>query len=237
MFRVTKVPPGRYEPLAALRFGAWPGSTAVGSTSGPDPVLLVHGQPGRASVWRQVGDEPARRGVHALALDRPGYGRSHRPAVGFAGNAVAVVDFLDHHGIDRVTVVAHNLASGAAIALAIAFPERVTSMVLLAPVGATSSVNRLGRLLAWPIIGWGALRGGLRPGGLADGPRSHPTLAAGRLRRSRADGGQADSRPCSIPGGSPQRCGRAAGPRRRAPGAARLAASSRCADVGDGRQP
>jgi len=164
MFRITKVAPVRYEPLAALRFGSWPGSTAVGSATGPDPVLLLHGQPGRASVWRQVGDELARRGVHALALDRPGYGRSDRPAVGFAGNAAAIVDFLDHHGIDRVTVVAHSWASGAAIALAIAFPERVTSMVLLAPVGATSSVNRLDRVLAWPIVGWGALRGGLRLG-------------------------------------------------------------------------
>jgi pimeloyl-ACP methyl ester carboxylesterase len=172
MARVAPIAPAPHGPLAALQFGR-AGEPAP-------PVLLLHGQPGQASVWRQVGDQLHAHGVYALAVDRPGYGRSHRPAVGFAGNADAIVEFLDHHGIDQVTVVAHSWASGAAIALAVGFPERVASMVLLAPVGAASSVDRLDRLLAVPVVGWGVLRGGLRLGAwLLDRDGTRRLLPAG----------------------------------------------------------
>jgi len=176
MLRSAQIASALHEPLPALRFG----SPLVSGTSGPPPVLLLHGQPGRASVWRQVGDELATRGLHALAIDRPGYGRSQRPAVGFGGNADAIIEFLDHHGIERVTVVAHSWAGAVALALAAAAPDRVQSMVLLAPVGGRGSVNLLDRLLALPVVGWGALRGGLRMGAwLLDRDLTRRLLPAG----------------------------------------------------------
>ncbi len=150
----------RRPPLHALRFGD--PDLATGS-----PVVLLHGQPGHASVWRPVGELLASRGRYALAVDRPGYGHTSGDAKGFAENAEAVVEFLDHHGIDRATIVTHSWSSGVALALATTAPERLDGMVLLAPVGAPESVTLLDHLLAIPFLGWGLLRSGLRLGAWA----------------------------------------------------------------------
>src|SRR6478736_2206794 len=123
---------GRGAPLHALHFGAL--------DAGGSPIVLLHGQPGHASVWRPVGELLATRGHYALAVDRPGYGHTSGDAKGFAENADAVIEFLDHHGIDRATIVTHSWSSGVALALATAAPERLDGMVLLAPVGAPESV-------------------------------------------------------------------------------------------------
>jgi pimeloyl-ACP methyl ester carboxylesterase len=173
MFGSSTTPEAHREPMHALHFGD--AATASGS-----PVLLLHGQPGHAAVWRQVGDELAARGLHALAVDRPGYGRTAGSATGFAANAEAVIDFLDHHGIARATIVTHSWASGIALALASIAPERIDGMVMLAPVGAPESVTLLDHLLAVPYLGWGLLRGGLRIGAwLLDRDRIRPYLPAG----------------------------------------------------------
>jgi pimeloyl-ACP methyl ester carboxylesterase len=144
------------------------------------PVVLLHGQPGHASVWRQVGDLLATRGHYALAVDRPGYGHTAGAATGFTENAHAVLHFLDHHGIDRATIVTHSWSSGIALALAAMAPERLDGMVLLAPVGAPESVTALDHLLAVPVLGWGLLRGGLRLGAwVLDRERLRRFLPAG----------------------------------------------------------
>ena len=98
----------------------------------------------------------------------------------FAENAEAVIDFLDHHGIARATIVTHSWASGIALALATLAPERLDGMVLLAPVGAPESVTLLDHVLAVPVLGWGFLRGGLRLGAWAlDRDRLRRFLPAG----------------------------------------------------------
>src|SRR4051812_23995485 len=116
---------GRSATLHALHFGALDADAS--------PVVLLHGQPGHASVWRPVGELLAARGHYALAVDRPGYGRTSGEPKGFAENAEAVIAFLDHHGIARATIVTHSWASGIALALATLAPERLDGMVLLAP--------------------------------------------------------------------------------------------------------
>lgn len=164
--------------LHALRFGpsvpSHPAPRAVG------PAVLVHGQPGRAEVWHGVGAALAARGLAALAVDRPGYGRTGGAATGFAGNADALAGFLDHHDLDRVTVVAHSWAAGAALSMAARHPDRVGALVLLAPVGAPGSVNAMDHLLAVPLVGWSVLRSGLRVGAWAlDRDRTRRLLPRG----------------------------------------------------------
>jgi len=173
MFGSATRPEAHRGPLHAFPFG----DPAMASGA---PIVLLHGQPGRASVWRQVGEELASRGMHGHAVDRPGYGRTAGIASGFADNAAAVIDFLDHHGIERATIVTHSWASGIALALANLAPERIDGMVLLAPVGAPESVTFLDHLLAVPVVGWSLLRGGLRLGSwLLDRDRTRRFLPAG----------------------------------------------------------
>ena len=133
----------------------------------PDPVLLLHGQPGAASDWEQVrasiGDVPT-----TLAFDRPGW--DGRSAVrDLAGNATAARTVLDRAGIRRATVVGHSLGAAVASWLAWSSPERVGRLVLVAPAANVESLSAVDYLLATPVVGWLASVGAMAGGGLALG--------------------------------------------------------------------
>jgi pimeloyl-ACP methyl ester carboxylesterase len=109
-------------------------------------LLLLHGQPGSAADWRRVQARLAAP-LHAVAVDRPGYGSNPRAAAGFAGNARAVVDELDARGISRAVLVGHSYGGGVALATARLAPDRVEALVLLASVG-PGCLNGVDRLMA-----------------------------------------------------------------------------------------
>jgi pimeloyl-ACP methyl ester carboxylesterase len=114
-------------------------------------LVLLHGQPGSAADWRQVLPRlPAP--LHAVAVDRPGYGSSRQAATGFAGNARAVVDELDSRGISQAVLVGHSYGGGVALSAASLAPQRVEALVLLASVG-PGCLNGWDRLLAAPGAG------------------------------------------------------------------------------------
>jgi pimeloyl-ACP methyl ester carboxylesterase len=113
--------------------------------------VLLHGQPGSGSDWRQVADLLPGELV-TVALDRPGYGTSRQAAGGFAANARAIVAELDARGVERAVLVGHSYGGGVALALAQLAPERVEALVLLASVG-PGCLTGWDRLLAAPVAG------------------------------------------------------------------------------------
>jgi putative heme transporter len=114
-------------------------------------LVLLHGQPGTAADWQAVMARlPAQ--LHAVAIDRPGYGASQRPAAGFKANAEAVLNDLDERKVDSAVLVGHSWASGIALQAASLAPHRVKAVVLLAGVG-PGSVSILDWLLAAPVFG------------------------------------------------------------------------------------
>jgi uncharacterized protein (TIRG00374 family) len=114
-------------------------------------LVLLHGQPGAAADWEAViARLPAQ--LHAVAIDRPGYGASQRPAVGFTANAQAVLDDLDERNVDSAVLVGHSWAGGVALQAAALAPHRVRAVVLLAGVG-PGSVGIVDWLLAAPVFG------------------------------------------------------------------------------------
>jgi len=114
-------------------------------------LVLLHGQPGSAADWQQVaGRLPAP--LHAVAVDRPGYGGSPLAACGFAANARTVLDELDSRGIERAVLVGHSYGGGVALSAASLAPDRVEALVLLASVG-PGCLNGWDRLLAAPAAG------------------------------------------------------------------------------------
>ncbi len=114
-------------------------------------IVLLHGQPGLHSDWRQLA-ELLPPDLRVTAFDRPGYGASSRPAGGFEANARAVVAELDARGIERAVLVGHSHGGGVALTTARLAPERVDALVLLASVG-PGCVNGWDRLLAAPVAG------------------------------------------------------------------------------------
>ena len=114
-------------------------------------LVLLHGQPGTAADWKAVIERlPAQ--LHAVAVDRPGYGASDRPAAGFAANAQAVLADLDERGVNTAVLVGHSWAGGVALEAAALAPDRVKAVVLLAGVG-PGSVGIVDWLLAAPVFG------------------------------------------------------------------------------------
>jgi pimeloyl-ACP methyl ester carboxylesterase len=114
-------------------------------------LVMLHGQPGSGSDWREVTARlPA--DVEAVVVDRPGYGANPGTPGGFGHNAAALVSELDSRGIDRAVLVGHSWGAGVALATAKLAPERVEALVLVASIG-PGCVSFWDRVLAAPIIG------------------------------------------------------------------------------------
>ena len=76
------------------------------------PVLLIHGWPDSARLWRHQVPVLVANGYRVITPDMRGFGRSERPAevAGYAlRNIVGDVGaLLDHFGIDQAHVVGHD---------------------------------------------------------------------------------------------------------------------------------
>ena len=142
------------------------------------PVVFLHGQPGGAEIWGAVQQLLVRSGVRTLAIDRPGYGSTSLAAGGFRRNADVLLGVLAHLGTPAV-VVAHSWAAGPALLAAWRHPERVSGLVLCAPVGDPRSVTLLDRWLARGRLGRAVLRASLAAGAwIVHRPGGHRVLAA-----------------------------------------------------------
>jgi epoxide hydrolase 4 len=106
----------------------------AGPPDGPLTVLL-HGFPESSYGWRHQIGPLADAGLHVVAPDQRGYGRSDKPrGVGayrmdrLAGDVVGLIEAL---GAERAHVVAHDWGGAVAWYLAAAHPERVERLVIL----------------------------------------------------------------------------------------------------------
>jgi pimeloyl-ACP methyl ester carboxylesterase len=93
--------------LAKVRHEAVIDGTLVSwLAEGDEPILYVHGVPDSAELWT-----PFLERTGGIAVDLPGFGRSGKAAgwpYSLQGYAAFLPAFLDHLGIDRVRVVAHD---------------------------------------------------------------------------------------------------------------------------------
>ncbi len=117
--------------------------------SGP-PIVFIHGLGGSWTNWLE--QLPAFAREHrVLALDLPGFGASPLPRepITIAGYARLLDRLLDELGIDAAAVAGNSMGGCIATELAIAFPQRVESLVLISAVGISTHRPRGGeRLLA-----------------------------------------------------------------------------------------
>lgn len=106
-----------------------------------EPLVLVHGFGGSAASWLAV--QTALSGTRrVIAVDLPGHGKSRtHPAITYEGMAEAVVQTLDTLGIGRFHLCAHSMGGAVSTTLALAYPDRVASLTLIAPGGFGGLVN------------------------------------------------------------------------------------------------
>lgn len=100
------------------------------------PVVLLHGFPDRAELWRDVSPQLQAGGFRTLAVDLPGFGESPAPSdradCRVEGVAVQVLGALDALGIsERVDLVGHDWGAVLGWVVCLRHPERVRRFVAL----------------------------------------------------------------------------------------------------------
>lgn len=101
------------------------------SGGGGSALVLLHPGWGDSSIWLPMLDGLPPR-YRVIRYDTRGFGRSPAPVAPFTqlGDLITV---LDHCGVADVLLVGHSGGGSTAIGLAVAEPERVRGLLLLAP--------------------------------------------------------------------------------------------------------
>jgi pimeloyl-ACP methyl ester carboxylesterase len=100
-------------------------------------VVLLHGRNFPSSYWAPVIQTLTSAGYRVVVPDQIGFGKSSKPQgeLHFDTLARNTIALLDHLGIAKVDVVAHSLGGMLGVRIARAFPDRVSHLVLTAPIG------------------------------------------------------------------------------------------------------
>lgn len=157
---------------------------ATGTRGAGEPVVLIHGFPTSSHLWGQV-TPLLPPGHRVVVLDLLGFGRSD-PAddsdMGVSAHAKRVLELLDALGIERATLVGHDLGAAIAIDVAVQASTRVSRLCLVNPMTASASwgvaVDTAGRLAsllgdATPSVIASLMRSRLRRGYVSPERGSH----------------------------------------------------------------
>jgi pimeloyl-ACP methyl ester carboxylesterase len=127
------------------------------------PVLLVHGFGGTARNFTLNIGPLAEAGFRVVAPELWGMGRSAKPRGRYSLDRWVdqLVGLMDGLGMQRAAVMGHSMGGAVAVRLARRYPERVTRLALVAPVGFGGKRDvRLMRVATLP--GMAVLIAGLR---------------------------------------------------------------------------
>jgi pimeloyl-ACP methyl ester carboxylesterase len=120
-------------------------------------VVLVHGFAASIYTWRRLKAALLAAGYRVIAVDLLGYGASARPAEPIyttQTQAEAVLGVMDALGVQQAHVVGHSFGGRVAMQMAILAPERVRSLVALAPEAFATTRPPIARWVRLPILGY-----------------------------------------------------------------------------------
>jgi 2-hydroxy-6-oxonona-2,4-dienedioate hydrolase len=105
-----------------------------------EPLILLHGTSGHLEAFvRNLAVLPARFACHAIDMLGHGYTHSSNRPYRIAGYVDHVLAYLDACGIERAHFVGESLGGWVAARLAADHPERVRSLILVAPGGTVAN--------------------------------------------------------------------------------------------------
>lgn len=109
---------------------------SVRAGKGDTTLVLIHGFGESLFGWRAVLDPLATR-YRVVAFDLPGFGGSGKPdgPYDLPTTVKRLSDYLDRWTAGPLVVVGHSMGGELAAALGLARPDRVVSLVLIAPAG------------------------------------------------------------------------------------------------------
>ena len=99
------------------------------------PVLLHHGTPGSRHQAGLVDEAASRHGIRLISFDRPGYADALDNPPGLASVGADAVRIADAVGVRRFGVTGISGGGPYALGTALAAPDRVTSVAVVAGIG------------------------------------------------------------------------------------------------------
>ncbi|WP_116090184.1 alpha/beta fold hydrolase [Sphingomonas crusticola] len=101
-------------------------------------VVLLHGKNFCGATWGETSRALAQRGFRVIVPDQIGFCKSSKPA-GYQYSVAALAsltrDLLDHIGAKRPVLIGHSTGGLIAMRFALLFPEHLSSLVLVNPLG------------------------------------------------------------------------------------------------------
>lgn len=102
-------------------------------------VVLIPGWGCSAWIFHETLRPLAEGGFRAIAVELKGHGLSDKPQVSSEYTTVSMrdhtIEILDALGLRRAALVGHSMGAAIAVQVAAAAPERVSAVVMVAPVG------------------------------------------------------------------------------------------------------
>lgn len=115
------------------------------------PVVLVHGTPAHSIIWRNVVPVLVAAGLKVHLFDLLGFGASEVPQdqdTSVAAQRLLLEHLLDHWGLQRTHMIAHDIGGATALRFAIDAPDRLHSLTIADIVSYDS----------WPSASWQHIR-------------------------------------------------------------------------------
>jgi pimeloyl-ACP methyl ester carboxylesterase len=111
----------------------------VGASGAPNGrvVVLLHGRNFPSSYWAPVIKTLADAGFRVVVPDQIGFGKSSKQSGDLHFDTLArnTIALLDHLQVSKFDVVAHSMGGMLAVRIARTYPDRVSHLVLTAPIG------------------------------------------------------------------------------------------------------
>src|SRR3954466_2397696 len=100
-------------------------------------VVLLHGRNFPSSYWAPVIRTLSEAGYRVVVPDQIGFGKSSKPAADLHFDTLArnTIALMDHLQIANFALVAHSMGGMLGVRIARAYPDRVTHLLLAAPIG------------------------------------------------------------------------------------------------------
>ncbi|HWA14612.1 MAG TPA: alpha/beta hydrolase [Burkholderiales bacterium] len=131
-----------------IRINAWVGGSG-------EPVLLLHGYPQTAQMWRKVAPQLLNQ-FSVVCPDLRGYGDSDKPRDGYDKRTMAkdMKEAMSALGFERFALVGHDRGARVAHRLAVDYPGAVKNLTVLDIVPTHTVFRDAGRELAAAYWHW-----------------------------------------------------------------------------------
>jgi pimeloyl-ACP methyl ester carboxylesterase len=100
------------------------------------PIIFIHGLGSYAPAWKK-NIEGLKSQYRCIAIDLPGYGKSSKGKYEASMTYYAAIlrDFMEAIGLEKAVVAGHSMGGQIAMTAALAYPDKVERLVLVAPAG------------------------------------------------------------------------------------------------------